>query len=290
VSSAREAGFDDVSDRMVTEWGRLGLLDIGERVGRKDGRRGAFYTWPDNQYHLFVTLLGKRGDVRHTKALVVIPVGIWLYWGDEWVPLRQVRRALLTSVELYGPPASWERAEANAREVVASLRRDGAPGEEVARLHRTLALGLHNGKLDPRNLRPLVAQVLRSDGRIGGWGPFGWDVNQVVDMLRATTLGVKRIATATDEDLIDARDRLRTAILDYSVSWRRLQELPGYGSTFERPTIDMVIERSCRDLATQLGMQALAEEEGRALPRVVVDDWRYPPLPLLPLRTTLDHP
>jgi hypothetical protein len=197
---------------------------------------------------------------------------------------------LLTSVELYGPPASWERAEANAREVVASLRRDGAPGEEVARLHRTLALGLHNGKLDPRNLRPLVAQVLRSDGRIGGWGPFGWDVNQVVDMLRATTLGVKRIATATDEDLIDARDRLRTAILDYSVSWRRLQELPGYGSTFERPTIDMVIERSCRDLATQLGMQALAEEEGRALPRVVVDDWRYPPLPLLPLRATLDHP
>jgi len=50
VRAAREAGFGDVSDRMVTEWGRLGLLDTGERVGRKDGRRGAFYTWPDNQY------------------------------------------------------------------------------------------------------------------------------------------------------------------------------------------------------------------------------------------------
>jgi hypothetical protein len=160
----------------------------------------------------------------------------------------------------------------------------------VARLQKTLAHGLHNGSLDPNNLRPLVAQVLKSDGRTGGWGPFGWDVHQVVDMLRATTLGVKRIATATDEDLIVARDRLRTAILDYSVSWRRLQELPGYGSTFERPTIDMVIERSCRDLATQLGMQALAEEEGRALRRVVVHDWHYPPLPLLPLRATLDPP
>ena len=287
VQVAREAGFEDVNERLITEWVQLGLLDTPERVGRKDGKRGAFYQWPDNQFSLLVTILGKRSEVRHTKALVIIPVGIWLYWGDEWITLRQVRRALVTSIGLYGPPGSWERAQANAREVVGALRREDAPRDALSWLREELALALYNCKVDVSTIRPLVEDVLKSDTATGGWGPFGWDVNQVVDMLRVTVEGINHIGSATTRELTDARDRLRAAVLDYASSWKQLSRLPRYGHSFEQLTLDMLIERSCRDLVAQVGMEMLAKDEGQQLPPAPSIDWAHPPMHLLPLRANL---
>lgn len=121
VAAAWAAGFGDVTDRLVAEWVRLGLLDEAERIGRSDGRRGALYQWPDSQWDLFRTLLAKRTEIPHIRGLVQISVGVWVYWGNKWVPLRQVRRALESSIGLFGPLRSYRRAVANAREVVRDI-------------------------------------------------------------------------------------------------------------------------------------------------------------------------
>ncbi len=55
--------------------------------------------------------------------------------------------ALGTSTSLFGPPGSWERAEANAKEVVRSLRSEGAPPDTAEALQKCLTSGLHNGSL-----------------------------------------------------------------------------------------------------------------------------------------------
>ena len=47
---------------------------------------------PASQRNLFLTLLHHRSG-NGINSLARIPVGIWMYWGDEYVPLRQVRRA-----------------------------------------------------------------------------------------------------------------------------------------------------------------------------------------------------
>lgn len=281
VRAAQAEGFDDVSDRLLTEWARLGLIDAGQRTGRKDGKRGAYYHWPDNQLDLLLTLLRKRDEVRHTRALVVLPVGVWLYWGDEWIPIRQVRRALMTSTSLFGPPGSWERAASNAREVVRSLCGEGARRSTAARLQKCLTLGLFNEHLVADELRPLVQDVLLTDPKTGGWGPFGWDVDEVVRWLRVTVVAINRLGSVTDGDLVEARTRQRTAVLNYALEWRNLARLPGYGQMFEEPTLELLVNRSCRDLLSNLGMRLLADEEGRQLPPVPLIEWHEPPMNLI---------
>lgn len=269
----------------MTEWVQLGLLGSPARANRK-GKRGAFYEWPDSQLDLFLTLLQKRGgEVKRTKALVVIPVGVWLYWGDEWVPVAQVRRALATSTDLFGPPGSWERAEANAKEAVRALQREGAAPAAVKALEDYLASGLYNSRLNADELRPLVADVLLFDPRTGGWGPFGWDVDDVVRWLRATVVAISRVSEVTDGSLVEARARLRGSLLQYAVEWRNLTGLPTYGKNFEEPTVEFLVSRSCRDLLGVLGARMIADEEGVSIPPAPTMEWRHPPFGLIRLST-----
>lgn len=283
VAAAKERGYQ-VSDRLVTEWVRLGILDHPDRVRRTDGRRGAMYLWPDTQYHLFLTVLDKWATVGHPKSLVQVPVSIWLYWGDEWVPLRQVRRATETSVGLFGPPRSYERALANAREVVNQLKRPGAPRAAVAALRDALAVGMHRGDLDPHALRPLTAAVLKVDPATDGWGPFGTDVDQVVTGLCATMTAIRNLGSFTDADYHEARAGLRWAILDYAQSWQEHARHPTYGHMFEPITLELLFNRACRDLLFSLGEGRLARDSG--LVPVPIDDsqWTRPPVELIAIR------
>lgn len=283
VAAAKERGYK-VTDRLVTEWVRLGILDHPDRVGRTDGRRGAMYVWPDTQYHLFLTVLAMWSTVGHTKELVQIPVSVWLYWGEEWISLRQVRRAAETSVGLFGPPRSYERALANAREVVNQLKRPDAPRAAVAALRKALADGLYRGDIDPRALRPLTAAVLKIDPATEGWGPFGADVDQVVARLCATARAIRNLDSFTDSDYYEARAKLRVAILDYAQSWQEYACHPTYGHMFEPVTLELLVNRACRDLLFSLGQGRLARDSG--LVPVPIDDskWTRPPLELIAIR------
>src|SRR5689334_1712348 len=119
VEQAADAGYR-VTERLVTDWANQGLLDHGERVPNPNGR-GAYYVWPDNQRDLFLTLLAKRPALKAVATLATIPVSIWLYWGDEWIGLPQVRRALDTWVGEVAHPRSLVRTRAHAQSIVRSL-------------------------------------------------------------------------------------------------------------------------------------------------------------------------
>ena len=76
-------------------------------------------------------LLAKRGEISRIAALCNIPVVIWLWWGDEYVPPRQTLRALSTW-------AGTEKAPAGARQAgqpnglvehYSQMNRDGAATE-----------------------------------------------------------------------------------------------------------------------------------------------------------------
>ena len=213
VDLARKSGLQ-CSARLITEWAQIGILDQPERVGRSDGKRGAYYLWPDTQKDLLLTVLAKRGEVRHIKSLVQVPVGIWMYWGDEWVPIRQVRRALTTSTGLFGPPNSYERALANAREVVRGLRREGVSRGEMNELRDELAGQLHRGRIDPDVLRPLIEVIVSTDPRTGGWGPFGLGVDEIVTWIQATVVAVAQLESVSDGQLHESRARQRLALLN----------------------------------------------------------------------------
>ncbi len=140
-------------------------------------------------------------------------------------------------------------------------------------------------QLDPDVLRPLVAKVLAFDARTGGWGPFGWSVDDVVRSLRVTVVAISRLNAVTEGDLVEARARLRGTLLQYALEWRRLTGLPTYGQSFEEPTVELLVSRSCRDLLQVLGTRMIANEEGLTMPPPPVMDWRHPPFGLVRLST-----
>ena len=98
---ASESRQDPVSQRLITDWVSKGLLDRPTVRGLGRGK-GTVAAWPESQHRLFLVLLEKRREVKRTATLCNIPVSVWLLWGDEYVRLRQVRRALNTWVDTHG--------------------------------------------------------------------------------------------------------------------------------------------------------------------------------------------
>lgn len=279
VTAAHEHGFLQVTERQITEWVRLGLLDSAVRSQRTDGRKGAYYVWSENQKSLLLTLLGKWEDVGRTSALVVIPVSIWLYWGDEWVPTKQTRKALRTSVDLFGPPHSWERAEANARDIVKALVSKSASREKVKRLTDSLTSGMFNKELDRAEVSVQLADLLESDPGQGALSQIGYDLEAILDLLLATVTAIDRLDALTDQDLKDARILQRHKVLAYAADFPRLPKSPTL--SYEKVTLKFLVERSCRDLLFQLGLMILKRDRGETLIPPQNLNWKSPPLELI---------
>src|SRR5712692_2245104 len=127
VREAHERGFKEVKPRLVVDWVQLGLLDKPTKTGRgKGGGRGTKKgVWPQHQADLFFSLLDQhRRQAKRIPTLCNIPVFVWLWWGDEFVPVRQVHRAMLTYAGAYRR-SSATRARYSGREVARDL---GSPG------------------------------------------------------------------------------------------------------------------------------------------------------------------
>jgi hypothetical protein len=103
-----------VKQRLITDWVEKGLLDGPARHSLGRGRGSAPGTWPENQHKLFLLLLQKRQEVSRLAMLCNVPVAFWLYFGSEYVPARQVRRALATYAGVH-KTASGRAARQSAR-------------------------------------------------------------------------------------------------------------------------------------------------------------------------------
>ncbi len=81
------------TDRLITDWVEIGLLDHPHKPGLGRGAGSQPGTWPASQLKLFLALWGKKPEAT-IAHLCNIPVYLWLFWGDEFAPLTQVRRAM----------------------------------------------------------------------------------------------------------------------------------------------------------------------------------------------------
>ncbi len=81
--------------RQVTEYISLGLLDHPRKPGLGRGAGSAPGTWSSAQRELFRVLWAQR-PLLTTAELCNFPVYLWMFWGDQHVPLRQVRKAMKT--------------------------------------------------------------------------------------------------------------------------------------------------------------------------------------------------
>jgi hypothetical protein len=282
VEEARDAGFK-VTKRLVTDWADLGLLAHPDRVSRGKGAgTGARYVWPDSQRDLFITLLRKRPTVTALASLAVVPVSVWLYWGDDWIELPQVRRALKTWTATVGKQRSLQRAQAHARDAVRRIAGTRSRTRAQRELEDAITDALWNRKMDRTKVEPLVRQVF-DETSTQTCGPFHWGADAFMNYLEVNFIAADNLDKFTDGDFYEARARQRQHILEYAQQRDVLQARVAFGRWFEDPNLEMIVNQSCWHLLTNLGGRVLAKRNGVALEPVQLATWTRPPDELMRL-------
>ncbi|MFF8320578.1 hypothetical protein ACF06V_25815 [Streptomyces bobili] len=93
IEDAHTAGFN-IQKRTIHSWIAHGLLDKPSRRGAGRGSRPGLHS--ASQRELFLLLLSKREKTTKLSDLALIPLAIWLWSGDDWVPSRQAVKAFMT--------------------------------------------------------------------------------------------------------------------------------------------------------------------------------------------------
>jgi hypothetical protein len=240
------------SERLVRRWVQLGLLD--RPVVRGLGRgRGVVATWPESQKNLFVVLARYRDGGVPIDRLCRIPVWLWLRWGDEHVPLRQVRRALQTWVESTSTP-TWSASETAAKGVVSQLAAPGTRRSVRKRLQHAIASQAFGG-FDQASLREAAQDSI--DGTPPKpRGPEGarLDASQYAGLVGVRVAAIARLGATTEEEFLRARSIYRATKASYERERPRLALDTELGHLFERPTDDDEMNSACLDLITVLGI------------------------------------
>jgi hypothetical protein len=269
LSSASDRGHD-VSARLVTDWIRRGLLDHPQLrpLGHARGSLPALHT--PQQRELFLVLLDKRrGGAKHIKSLARIPIWLWLYYGDEYVPTRQALLALKTWVGNYSSGKS-----AAAKAATATLQQfDHPEATPVARrrLHLALAdVALKRRIVDRAGLERAVRDVFEPADRFGavrrGAGPSSMPLTAdvLVPYLEARLTSARAITTGgVEEPLLDhVRDEFRSSRAEYV---RMLPALsadagPQHAAMFVADTPERQLHECASEFQTLLGFMLLAEE------------------------------
>jgi hypothetical protein len=225
--------------RWHEDWIELGLLDRGDQNGP-----GAEYTWPRNQIELAALLLSK-GEQVSRGALPKIVVAMWLWFGDEYVPFRQVPRAM----------KAWAKAEAEAP--VYRVRRtarqlvDGIAHRLATRKPRLVReLSDFPASGDPEALREAFDDVFDPDRTGRERGPAGASLTteRYLTMLAARQRAIAKLAQYTQVQYEAARRLYVESRADYA----RLQ--PEFARDRElghlHPPVDLdgLADATCADL------------------------------------------
>lgn len=244
--------------RMVQDWVELGLLDQPQRHGR--GRaRGVSATWSPQQLRLFETLLDKRTTVKHVAPLCNVPVWLWLYFGDDFVPLRQVRRALVTW-QGRTINTSWQAAKRAAAQLLDLAAVRARRSDMRLLVERTASLIRRSPRQfderDETELREILAGM-HGAGRsaiVRTLGGMEFEPDAYLTLLKAR-LGA---AGALQDDSIDdalfhwARFSNVMTKAEYQTHLARMTGRPG-AAFATVPSGEGTLSRACLDLVTLLG-------------------------------------
>jgi hypothetical protein len=261
---AAQAHGTPSTGRLITDWVGLGLLD--KPVPRSRGRgKGVERTWSENQLRLFLVLLDKRREVRHVAALCNVPVMLWLYWGTDYVPVRQVRKALRT----YNRPllaTSARAARQNARRVIAQLGAPNMKRQDKTDLTNAIVTATGGGDFRRDALLDPARRIFDPDNLGRRVGPQGATIRAEswVNVIEAKALAAS-ILDDLDDDLFEqARLQHHAMMAHYVEQQPGFAQDPDIGETFQSPTLDWLANNACDQITTTIGFLELARRQGTA--------------------------
>jgi hypothetical protein len=258
---AQARGFDPTK-RLITDWTSIGLLDHPQRRGR--GRaRGVERVWPESQLRLWLTLLEKRREVTRVAALCNIPVFLWLYWGPDYAPVRQVRLALghFNRRLLAGP-----RTEARiaAKRLIDTIGAPHATQKDRKALIDAIVRATGGGGFSRQALLEAVRPVFDPDGLGRRVGPPGavMTAESWVDVTEATVVGAQTIPTLPEDEFEAARLAHHQHMRTYMTRHAEFARDPEIGAMFEDPTDQQLVNDACQHITTLIGFLELARRRG----------------------------
>jgi hypothetical protein len=265
VTDAANAGYK-ATVRLIRDWTEVGLLDHPQKrsAGKGHGSSPALYT--ANQRMLFLTLLDHRAG-NSISSVARIPVSIWMYWGEQHVPLRQVRRAMPTWIG--DPRVSMRRARDTANEILRQLDNPRTTKSARRELVETLAHVAYTARPDRqpdyeqleqavRNVfEPGSSQIRRAVGHPAA--PLVADA--VVDLVKARLAGVGLLISdeLPDNAFHQARQVHLVAYAEYAARWQSLADAapPQNPDMYQPVTTEIALSSACGHLLTAIGMAAL---------------------------------
>lgn len=246
------------SDRLIDDWVRKGLIDRPQAPGRGQGGGRAPGTWPWEQLQLFLLLLRKRRDeVKRVLTLCNIPVAMWMYFGDQYVPLRQVRRALSTWSASY-TYVSEAAAKRGARRLLDQLPKTRRAAR--TELIEVIAKAAYLGKIDRPALVDALDAALDPDKTGRAVGPPGARLTpeNYADLVEARLCAAARLDEIPDDIFRRARLGQIRALEAYVRQQPELAADPKLGHIFSPATLDQLTQNACVDLLTSVGFLHLA--------------------------------
>jgi hypothetical protein len=187
---------------MIYDWVGLGLLDHPVRRTRGEGGSDkALWSW--QQRNLFRVLASHRSQTRSVAQLAKFPIGLWLYFGDDYVPTSQAARAVRTWAVREANP-SMRASLVSARELVELLHQPDSDLEWLRYLVELIAESAHKGTFDRDELLQAVWAVFDSpdEGRVLGVAPLAISPERFVDFLAARLAGLRVAQNVTEEQLV----------------------------------------------------------------------------------------
>jgi hypothetical protein len=257
------------------DWTEKGLLDYPQRrpAGKGHGSCPALYD--EKQRHLLQTLLHHRKQGVGIRALAQIPVGIWIYWGDEFIRLRQVRAAMATWAG--DPRASLRQARQIAREILQQFDHPAATPAARKALLDTFTDAAYTGRVDLTALESAARTVFEPGfgtlHRVVGHLGAPLTVDSQIGVIDARLRAIAKLTAHefSDDDFNNAR---HAHLLGYAQHVRdqpslAAQEPADHPGLYEPVTPENALNQSCDHLLTALGL-------GTIYPERTADFARFP--------------
>ncbi|HUY50976.1 MAG TPA: hypothetical protein VMV92_35605 [Streptosporangiaceae bacterium] len=269
VADAAGAGHQ-ITVRLIRDWTQAGLLDRPRKRPAGRGRGSSQALYPENQRKLLLILLSKRPG-NGISSLARIPVGIWMYWGDDYVPVRQARRAMLTWIG--DPGVSLRQSKETARAILGQLDSPRATPAARRALLKILTDVGHTGQLDADRLEAAVFDVFEPGNlkirRAVGHPAAPLMVESVIEVMKArlTAVTYLRDDHVSDDAFYQARHAHLMAYAEYAV------KQPAFAGTapprspdmYEPVTAEKALNDCCAHLLTTIGLEIMYPERAAQL-------------------------
>jgi len=279
VTDATAAGYQ-ANARLIRDWTQQGLLDYPQRRPAGKGHGSAAALYPASQRNLLLTLLHHRPG-KSISSLARIPVAIWMYWGDEYVPLRQAHRALLRHL---GDPqsrayareatrASKDRAHATARAVLRQLDNPRATPAARRELLDVLTETAWTGRPDFGMLERAITAVFDAGStqirRVIGHPVAPVTTEAMVTSVRARLAAVSALTAGqvTGEMLTQARDAHLFSYAEYVAMQSALATAAPHGvpQLYAPVTAEDTLANCCGNLLSTLGLEILFPQQAELM-------------------------